>query len=258
MEEKNMQSLAPVMVTILTFLAWTIIVGGLIWTDKLAKADQKYTCPLVVLLRGGIFTMLAYFGLLFWDVLIRVLFLGAIGYGNIQYFIAPLLLGAVTGTIFIVGGAFTAPTKRSLIFFGLLAGLSIYSFWFSNELDVLYEPFLYVWAIEFVMTIVWILIRMLVKKPPFEEPVLWDWSVKFKRVFRPKVILGFWVISFLELLFFLEGYSLFAGFGELNYWLWIFDVICVIAILVLLYSGVGRLRAKKAASFSLPAQEHSG
>ena len=125
-------------------------------------------------------------------------------------------------------------------------------------LDVLYEPFLYVWGIEFIVTMVWVLIRKLVKKPPFEEPVLWDWSARFKRIFRPRVILGFWVISFLELLFFLEGYSLFAGFGELNYWLWIFATIFLVAILELLYRGVGRLRGKKAASFSLPAQEHSG
>jgi hypothetical protein len=163
----------------------------------------------------------------------------------------------LTGTVFIVGGAFTAPTKRSLIFFGLLVGLSIYAFWFSTDLDVLYEPFLYVWGIEFVVSIAWILIRKLVKKPPFDEPVLWDWSAKFKRIFRPKVILGFWVVSFLELLFFLEGYSLFAGFGELNYWLWIIGTLFVVAILALIYYGIGHLRARKAGNFQLPAKEPS-
>nr|MDO8109222.1 hypothetical protein [Candidatus Sigynarchaeota archaeon] len=233
------------MTTILGFVAWTIVVGGLFWTDKLAKADQKYTCPLMVLLRGGVFTLLAYMGLLFWDIVIRVFVFNVIGYGNIHYFIAPLLLAAISGTIFIVGGAFTAPSKRTLVFFGLLVGISIYAFWFTSSMDVLYEPVLYTWGVEFVVTIVWILIRKLVKKPPFEEPVLWDWSAKFKRIFNPKVILGLWVVSFLELLFFLEGYSLFAGFEELNYWLWIFGTVAIAGLVLLLFRGVGRLRAKK-------------
>lgn len=253
-----MYSLAPVMTTILCFVSWMIVVGGLIWTDKIAKPGQKYTCPLVVLFRGGIFTMLAYYGLLFWDIVIRVLFLGVIGYANIHYFIVPLVLAAVSGTIFIMAAAFTAPTIRSLLFFGLLAGLSIYAFWFSNDLDVLYEPFLYVWAVELVVSIAWVLVRRLLKKRPFDEPVLWDWSARFKRFLNPHVIIGFWVISFLELLFFLEGYSLLAGYLEPNYWLWILGIASVVVLLMVFYRGIGRLRTRaKNQLYRVPSDENT-
>ncbi len=242
-----MQTLAPVATTILGYVAWTIIVGGLIWAKKLSKVGERYTCPLVTGIRGGIFTLFAYFGLIFWEDFFNVLVLGQIGYGNIRYFLAPLLLAAVSGTIFIVGGVFVAPTKRTLIFFSLLVGFALYTYASGEGLDILYEPILYVWGIEFVTTVVWTLGRKLRKKSPFEEPVLWDWSNRFKRILNPKVILGFWVVSFIEMLLFLEGYSLFVGFEEINYWIWVLGTLAVAGFVVFLYRKINHRRIARSA-----------
>ncbi len=242
-----MQTLAPIVTTILGYVAWTIIVGGLIWVKKLSKVGERYTCPLVTGIRGGIFTLFAYFGLIFWEDIFNVLILGQLGYGNIRYFLAPLLLAAVSGTIFIVGGVFIAPTKRTLIFFGLLVGFALYTYASGEGLDILYEPILYVWVIEFVTTVVWTLGRKLRKKSPFEEPVLWDWSNRFKRILNPKVILGFWVVSFIELLLFLEGYSLFVGFEEINYWIWVLGTLAVAGFVVFLYRKINHWRIARSA-----------
>ena len=180
-----------------------------------SQRDQSYSCPLIIMLRGGLFTVFAYFSILFMDTFVKIAILGVIGFGNIGYQLMPLLLALISAMIFLFAAVFNAPTKQGLVSFTSLIIFYGGFFWFNHltqfdESDGIYTPILYVFIIQIGMAVVSFLLRKSIKKEPLLEPPLWNISAKFKHIFRPRVILLFWLLATFELIAIFEGYSFFA------------------------------------------------
>jgi hypothetical protein len=190
---------------------------GSIWAPKATKPGERYTCPLVVGFRGILFAALAYYGLLFWDAVIKVGFLGILGYGNFSYQLAPLILMAILGSFFLVGSAFTAPTRASLVAFGAIVIYSMYylqveALTFMGEDDskpIFYLPVLIDIVIVFIVEGVALLYRAIRKKRPIiEAKRLWDISTQFKRIASRRMYILLWVLFSVEFILEFEGLSL--------------------------------------------------
>jgi hypothetical protein len=228
-----MFTFASVYLTILGWIIWTVILGGLIWAPKLAHADQKYTCPLVIGLRGLLFSVFTYWALISFDSLIKILFLGQIGYGNIGYYLFPVFLALISGILILIGSVFVAPTRKTIlgfIFILIVFGYYIWGIGNSNlpELGSLFIPLVSLLVFEVILTAIYLFIRLIFKNRKIEDTPLWDISEKYKAFFRPKLILAFWIMYSIEIFLLFGGYSIFAfGSGSEN----LYQILIDLAIL---------------------------
>ncbi len=190
---------------------------GTIWWPKSITPGERYTCPLVVVLRAILFVILVYFGLLFWDTVVKVGFLGILGYGNFSYQLAPLILIAVLGSFMIIGGALVAPTRASLVAFAAVVIYSLYyleveSLSFVGEdgsKPAFYIPVAVGISIVFAVEGLALLYRAIRKRRPFlEAKRLWDISTTFKRVASRRTYIILWIIFSIEWILEFEGFSL--------------------------------------------------
>ncbi len=190
---------------------------GTIWWSKSTKPGERYTCPLVVSLRAILFVVLVYYGLLFWDAVVKVGFLGILGYGNFSYQLAPLILMAILGTFMIIGGAIVAPTRASLVSFAALVAYSMYylqvetlSFIGGDESKpIFYIPVIVGIGIVVVVEGLALLYRAIRKRRPLlEAKRLWDISASFKRVASRRTYIILWILFSVEWILEFEGLSL--------------------------------------------------
>ncbi len=211
-----MWSLTPLFGALAGELLMTFLLMGSIWAPKATKPGERYTCPLVVVLRGLLFAILPYFGLLFWDTVIKVGFLGILGYGNLSYQLAPLILIAILGSFLLVAAAFVAPTRASLIAFGAIIASTLYyleAYVLTLPPDegeqVFYMPAIINIGIVFVVEGLALLYRAIRKRRPLlEGKRLWDISAPFKMLASRRTYIILWILFSVEFILEFEGLSL--------------------------------------------------
>ncbi len=189
---------------------------GTIWWSKTTKPGERYTCPLVIGLRAILFVVLVYYGLLLWDAVVKVGFLGILGYGNFSYQLTPLILMALLGSFMIIGGAFVAPTRASLVTFGAMVVYTMYhlqvttlTFTEGESKEIFYMPVLMNLAILFVVEGLALLYRAIRKRRPvLEARRLWDISASFKRIASRRTYIILWILFSVEWILEFEGLSL--------------------------------------------------
>jgi hypothetical protein len=229
-----MYTFSPVILLIMGWAIWTTILGGLFWTPKIGKQDQNYSCVIITFIRSGIFAAFSYWAMMFLDAFVKILLLGQMGYGNIGFQLAPVILALVSGIIIIFACVFSAPTKKGIITFAVIIGVYAYYFWSTgyeslDERESIYIPLIYIFVTQIVIMILSLLIRKLLKKQPLVEPPLWNLSLKFKSILRPKIILALWIIYTIEIVSIFEGYSFFAfGPGSLVWQQIIIDLLIIV------------------------------
>jgi hypothetical protein len=146
------------------------------------------------------------------------MFLGQMGYGNLGYYLFPMIIALVSGLIFLWACVFTAPTKKSLLTFFFLVGIYGYYFWFTGsdqlgEKDGLVLPLQYGIAFQIIIGLLSLGLRKILKKTPILEPPLWNQSARFKSLITPGVMVLIWALTTSEVIGLFEGYSFFA-FGS--------------------------------------------
>lgn len=208
-----MLALTPLFGIFLGTIMISLILTFKIWVHNMRKLPK----PLEVIytgLRGGLFTAGAYASLLMWDSIIKVGFLGILSYGNIVYQITALLLMAILSVLVLLVVIFVAPTLKTFINFSLVVGISIYYFWVNPEAllpdyeRIFYEPVIYCLISVILVEIVFLIIRLVQKKPIFEEKQLWNHSEQFKKKVNGTVLMVIWFCFFVELILNMEGLSI--------------------------------------------------
>jgi hypothetical protein len=216
MKQMDIITITPFFGIIIGFISSVLLVIGSVWFSRANKPDERFNCPLAAGIRALIFSVLTYYALLMFDVIIKVGFLGLVGYGNIQYHIAGLILFGILGTVILIGTVFTAPTVKTIITFILDMGIYIYYLWFNfaegfsdSEYAFIWVPIPYFLAVPFIIEILWILIRTITKKRPvFEEKLLWDNTQKFKKRINIRFYIIILALFYAEFILNFEGISM--------------------------------------------------
>jgi len=197
------------------FLAWILVMIGIVWAPQKESKDQKITHPLVLMFRGIGLMVLSYWSLIFIDSFIKFVFLNQMSDAATKFSLFTIVLGLISAVILLIGAVFTAPTKKSLLTFVAVVGVYIYFFWGNGYLDLeekdaLYIPLIYTLASQVAIFIVISLIQLLRKKSIHEDP-LWDKKARFEPLLQPKVTFAFFLLYMILL------FELFAGFSPFAY-----------------------------------------
>src|SRR6056297_885191 len=184
---------------------------GVIWLDKFPKVDANYKHPFWKGIRGIIFMVFTYWAILLLDSIVKILFLGELGYGNINYHITPLIFGIIISTVIIMGCVFNAPTIKTLLAF---VGISIYSIYYlevlievgeSGEMDAFFAPLLGNLYILLGINLVFFGYEKITGK---RFKPLWNYSSRFKEIFDIKFYIVICLLVATEVILRCEGWSL--------------------------------------------------
>nr|MDO8111415.1 alpha/beta hydrolase [Candidatus Sigynarchaeota archaeon] len=202
-------------------LALVMMIGILFisgWAEKANRPSEKYTCIIVVGLRAFSFLFLVPLGLFFWDMIVKELFVGVFGYGNVMHWLGGLIVIGIIGTEFIMAAAFVAPTRKGLITLIVMIVVFVYFVeiyipnggQFTERASVLYV-ILYVAAAGFICqvslaTFHGIMLR--VRHSEKRDTPFWDISKPFKRVFSLKMNILLWALVLVEFMLSFEGFGL--------------------------------------------------
>nr|MDO8084570.1 alpha/beta hydrolase [Candidatus Sigynarchaeum springense] len=187
------------------------------WAEKAHVPGESYSCILVKGLRAFAFMVISSFGLLFWDTVVKELFLGVFGYGNVMHWLGELIMLGFLGTAFIMASAFVAPSRKALITFVVMAIAFIYLVYFYyphvpiHEEETLLLIALYTLAAGFVCQASLAVahgIYLKASKSEKKDTPLWDISPAFKRFFSRKNVIALWLLTFLAFVLSFEGYGL--------------------------------------------------
>ncbi|MEX2716515.1 MAG: alpha/beta hydrolase family protein [Candidatus Sigynarchaeota archaeon] len=201
-------------------MALVIMMGVVIttsWAEKAHAPGESYNCIVVKGLRAFAFMVLASFGLLFWDTVVKELFIGVFRYGNVMHWLGELILLGFLGTAFIMASALVAPSRKALITFAVMVIAFIYLvyFYYPNVALAEEETFLfivlYTTGAGFVCQASLAAAHGIYLKASHSErkdTPLWDISPTFKRIFSRKAVIALWLLTFLALVLSFEGYGL--------------------------------------------------
>jgi hypothetical protein len=192
----------------------TSILIGYTWFGKLRHVEEEgYKNYLVTGIRALAFATFSFFGIIFWDTAIKTLFCGVYGYGNIMQFIAASVLPMVLGTIYILGGVFTAPSGKGLLSFFIMVGMFVYTFDYRYSV-LLEEEIIWIFVPLFIglgSLLVFELITKLVSligRRKIEDKPLWNIKTKCKVFFSLKLNIIVWALIMAEVALNQSGYSL--------------------------------------------------
>ncbi|MBN2150106.1 MAG: alpha/beta hydrolase [Candidatus Lokiarchaeota archaeon] len=201
-------------------IALVLLMGVVIvtsWAEKAHRPSERYTCVVVRGLRAFAFMVLAPFGLMFWDTVVKQLFLGVFGYGNVMHWMGEMILLGFVGTAFIMAAAFVAPSRKAIATFAVMAITFFYLVYFyypsaafTERLTALYTV-LYTFAAGFICQVTMAVshgIYLRARRSGKLDTPLWDISPAFKRVFSRKVVAGLMLLTFLAFMLSFEGYGL--------------------------------------------------
>ncbi len=187
------------------------------WAQKAHVPGEHYTCIVVTGLRAFGFMVLVPFGLMFWDTIVKELFLGVFGYGNVMHWLGELILLGFLGTAFIIAAVLVAPSRKAIVTFIVMTAAFFYivevwfpSVEFTEKLTALYVG-LYTLGVGFICQVILAIVHGIYLRASRSEKMdtpLWDISPAFKRVFSRTVVVGLWLLTFFDLVLFFEGYGL--------------------------------------------------
>ncbi|MHA1819669.1 MAG: hypothetical protein ACTSU2_04330 [Promethearchaeota archaeon] len=208
--------MTPLYGVFLGFFITMFLMVGLIWFEKIKKPREKYNCPLILGLRGLLFSAFTYWGILMWDSVIKIAFFGGLSHGNLNFYLASLILMAVLGSLLIIGSVFTAPTLKTLIVFTFALIISIYQLDINPEIifnqqerAILFSPIITIIEFQIIVEVLFdLLYYLLMKKNPLKIKPLWDMSDKFKKFMSWKIYLLLYILFSLEAILKMEGFSL--------------------------------------------------
>jgi hypothetical protein len=216
-----MMSLTPLFGSLIGLLLSIFLIIGTVWFDWV-KPSNSILYIVFQGFRGILFSIYAYYGFLLLDTVLKIGFFGIISYSNISYHIGSLILMVIFGVMIMIGTVFSAPTKKTIIIFGFLIGISIFFLWTSagnmilasEEKSIMYKPVSYILLVTIAVEAVWDTIKFLLKRNPFDNKRIWDFTENknFRRFFNIKVYFILWILFSIETLLKMEGMGLF-------YWL---------------------------------------
>ncbi len=203
------------MASSLILLMGVVIVTS--WAQKAHMPGERYTCIIVRGLRAFGLMLLVPFGLAYWDTIVKELFLGVFGYGNIMHWLGELILLGFVGTAFILAAALVAPSRKAMVTFVVMITAFVYlvEFYYpSGEFDewnTILEAALYTFAAGFICQAFLATVHGIYLKASRSSKLdtpLWDISRAFKRIFSRKTVVGLWLLAYFDLVIYLEGYGL--------------------------------------------------
>jgi len=206
-------TITPIFGIVFALIVINISMVGFIWTRNMHVPPKLI--PIFQAVRGLFFICGSFAALLLLDVVIKVGFLGLLGFGNINYHIGALILMAILGIILLLVCVFSAPTIKTIIIFSGVVVIFIYFFWFNpTEFSIDYEKafyyplyFIIPWAC--IVELSFILIKLIKKKNILEERNLWNISKIVKRYINGKFVFLIWILICIEFILKMEGLDLF-------------------------------------------------
>ena len=214
--------LTPLFGVFFGFLFLTGNLIGYIWLGKI-EVEKLWLTYILTCLRAVLFSVFAYYAILFLDSVIKILGFGVIGYGNIWFQATGLILMLLLAITFLFIAVFNAPTYQTLFTFACILAFCIYFFEFYlptifiGEKDVLIRtPFIAI-AIMIGSNIISLPFRLIRYKrhSTLEFNNLWDITEKTKKVINFKSIFVLWVFFMVETILQLEGLSILYWIGLL-------------------------------------------
>ena len=185
----------PLYVLIVFTASQSIILLKFIWKKDVYRPDH----PISLRNQFSIFSMLEVFAFLATIITALQVFTSQFGLGvNLRYYIVPIAISLVIGSLYLIKIVFLNPTKVSL-----LIHISV----------IVYIIVVYVWVIQSYMDIVFLLVPLFLfplqwVKKLRTQPLLWDIRTKFFKIFTPKLNIILWIIVFVEVFLQYNGYSL--------------------------------------------------
>nr|MDO8119521.1 hypothetical protein [Candidatus Sigynarchaeota archaeon] len=201
---------------IISLVLFMGIIPIISWAEKSIMPGEQYTCIIMRGLRAFGFIVLVPFALMFWDTIVKELFLGVFGYGNIMHWLGSLALLGFTGTTFILAAIFVAPSRKGLITLGVMVAVFLFlvefyfpSSEFAERISVL-EVVLYTVAAGLVCHVLLASLHGIVLKVTRsgkKDTPLWNFSASFKHIFSRKAIFVLWLLAFSDVVLMFEGYG---------------------------------------------------
>ncbi len=190
-----------------------VILVVVVWFDKALKSDENYECPLVVGIRGLAFGGLAYIGLIFLDIVLKMLIVLPTKPNAWPYHLGGLILCTVFSMFLLFGAVFVAPTWKTLVTFGLMLGIFHIYFQLAITMDNLADVVNYfngifvVWVVQIALTGIERLLNQF--NLISEAKPLWNLSGWFKQTLVKPVLIGLWLLFVVELILRTQGFALF-------------------------------------------------
>ena len=170
--------------------------------------------------KGIIGAMYSYYGILFCNTIVKVIFGGILDYGNFWFYLMSILLLSILTGILLVSGVFKAPTWHTLFSFLTILAFTIYYFEFYLEYreidkyELLSIPMLISIGV-FLGTVLLTLPLRIMKarhvkgsESPVDFQNLWDLSLKVEKWINIKTLSILWLLFAAETFLLLEGLSL--------------------------------------------------
>ena len=139
-----MWALTPLFGVFFGFIFLTVNLIGYLWLGKL-KPKKVWSRYLLNSLRAVLFSMFAYYAILYLDSIVKILGFGVLGYGNIWFHATGLILMFLLAVCFLFIAVFNAPTYQTFFTFICILGFCLYFFEFYlpefsiGERDVLFK-----------------------------------------------------------------------------------------------------------------------
>lgn len=198
------------------FLSFVLI--GHLWAQKARDPEKEYNCPVLVFFRAAFFIVSTVFGLIIWDMVIKELVFGVLGYGNLMHYLGIVLVLAVVGTALIWGSVFVAPTRKGLITFAAVLVTFIYLYEvYSPGLTVELKEESAAYMLIMPIVVGFIVqastsiahgIYLKVNREGKKDKRLWDNRKTFKKIFSLKTTVALWGLIFIDLVLSFEGHGL--------------------------------------------------
>ena len=203
----------PLLVLFLMFSALSGIIIGTVWFHKARVPDVTIIKLMLEGLRGLLFSLLTFFSLVFLDTVFKYSFIGILSTGNWSYHLAIFILTTIVAFIILFGTVFTAPTVKTIVNFIIILSITIYSMWFSDEYlegqtNLLVMGIKYILITVLLVNLIWTLFQFILRKDPLEQRKLWDYSAKYKKIFRLRVFVVLWILVNIEVILIFEGLGL--------------------------------------------------
>ncbi|HME53605.1 MAG TPA: alpha/beta fold hydrolase [Candidatus Lokiarchaeia archaeon] len=203
---------------ILAFIIFTGIIPGYAWAEKASKPGERYTCIIMVGFRAVLFLFLVPLGLIFWDMIVKQLFFGVFGYGNIMHWLGIAIVLGIVGTEFIMAAALVAPSRKAIatlivmiITFVYLVEIYYPATGYFVETRTVLNVIFYTAGAGFICQAFLAIIHGIYLKARHSEKrdtPLWDISSGFKRVFSLKTNILLWLLVLGDFMLSYEGYGL--------------------------------------------------
>lgn len=196
------------------FILQTMLVIACIWFPKTRDPGKEYASPRVKAARAFPMALFLVFGIIFVDIFVEVVLLGAYGYATWAQVFPSAILAGIVGVPYVAMVLLVSPNRKILATgTGYIASYIVFM---KVVVPISQDIWLVAWGLvlmvgAMLVHLVLVLVEGLVKRftPSFAgDGELWNVRERFKRVFSVRVNVILWALVVAEALCQAAGYSI--------------------------------------------------